>query len=427
MSDWVHETASARRIPRLSEWDSTLALIADPYRFIGKRCPAIGSRVFEARFLLQPTICMSGVQEAELFYDTQRFQRHGAAPEPVQATLFGKGGVQGLDGTEHRQRKALFMAATAPHSMADLRDIVRDEWLRSLVAWSSAGPFSLYRAVQPVLARAACRWAGVPLPKADVPLRTWQLTALFDAAASGPAAHICSRTARMRAEAWLTAILKATRSGHAALPPGSPAHAVAWHRNDNGTLLPPRIAAVELLNLLRPTVAVSVYIAFVAHALRIHSEWAAVLADEHANEQALAFAEEVRRHYPFFPAVVARVREDFEWHGLHFARGRRVMLDLYGTNHDSRAWDDPQAFRPQRWHGVRPSIFAFVPQGGGDAATNHRCPGEDLAVQIMLLSIDVLLRRMRYEVPVQDLDIAMSRLPAIPRQGFVIHKVMPLS
>ena len=39
---------------------------------------------------------------------------------------------------------------------------------------------------------------------------------------------------------------------------GSAAEQVAAHRDEHGALLPPRIAAVELLNLLRPTVAVSV-------------------------------------------------------------------------------------------------------------------------------------------------------------------------
>lgn len=88
-------------IPRLAKWDSSLDLLADPYRFIGRNCAALDSDVFETRLQLQPTICMTGAQAAELFHDPMRFQRQGAAPEPLRATLFGKGAVQGLDGEGH--------------------------------------------------------------------------------------------------------------------------------------------------------------------------------------------------------------------------------------------------------------------------------------------------------------------------------------
>jgi fatty-acid peroxygenase len=39
---------------------------------------------------------------------------------------------------------------------------------------------------------------------------------------------------------------------------------------------------------------------------------------------------------PFFPAVAARVRRDFDWKGYRLPRGRRVLLDLYGTDYDPR-------------------------------------------------------------------------------------------
>lgn len=408
-----------RLIPRAVPWDGSRALLADPYRFIGRTCRQLGTEVFETRLLLQRTLCMSGTRAAEVFYDTRWFQRQGAAPEAVRATLFGKGGVQGLDGARHRQRKALFVQVTGAHQVAALVDRVRHEWTQALPAWSAGGPVSLYRALQPVLARAVCGWAGVPLPEHELPRRTAQLVALFDSAAGGPAAHLQSRLARLQAEGWLSALLEDARAGRLRLPVGSAAHVVCWYR-EGGKPLPARVAAVELLNLLRPTVAVSVYITFVAHALESHPAWSEALAGSGPHADALGFVQEVRRHYPFFPVVAARVRENFQWDGLVFVKGRRALLDLYGTNHDARVWDEPEAFRPERWRGLAPGRFEFVPQGGAEVATHHRCPGEDIATQIMLLSIDMLLRRMRFALPQQDLRIAMDRLPALPRDGFLI-------
>jgi fatty-acid peroxygenase len=78
-------------MPRDKSPDSSIALLLDPYRFISKRCRRYRSDVFEARLLLQKTLCMTGPETAQLFYDPDRFMRQGAAPGRVQKTLFGRG------------------------------------------------------------------------------------------------------------------------------------------------------------------------------------------------------------------------------------------------------------------------------------------------------------------------------------------------
>lgn len=54
-------------IPRDKSFDSTLALIWDPYHFISKRCRRYGADLFETRLRLQRTICMTGPEAARLF------------------------------------------------------------------------------------------------------------------------------------------------------------------------------------------------------------------------------------------------------------------------------------------------------------------------------------------------------------------------
>ena len=57
-------------------------------------------------------------------------------------------------------------------------------------------------------------------------------------------------------------------------------------------------------------------------------------------------------------------------------------------------------------------------------ALQHRCPGEDTAGRLMRLALDILLQSLRYEVPSsQRLAPDLSRLPAVPRDGFVIERV----
>lgn len=409
-------------IPRDAPGDHSLALLADPYRFIAKRCRALQTDVFETRLLLRRTLCMTGPEAAALFYDPRRFQRGGAAPEPLRATLFGKGGVQTLDGDAHRMRKALFMHATAPERIAPLCDAVAQQWLLSARAWSDGQPIALYDALHPLLTRAVCSWASVPLREHEVAPRCQQLTALFDQAAAPGLGHFRSRRARDRVEAWLSRLIDQARAGQIEILEHTPMHTVAWHHDADGQLMPPRIAAVELANLLRPTVAVSVFIVFVAHALHLHPQCRERL--QQGDPAYLdAFVQEVRRWYPFFPAVVARVREDFEWKGYRFPGGRRVMLDLYGTNRDPRSWDDPESFAPERFLARAPTPFDFIPQGGAQAADHHRCPGEGITVALMKQAVQFLLRGLRYTVPQQDLTLDFARLPALPRDRMVIRDV----
>jgi fatty-acid peroxygenase len=53
---------------------------------------------------------MQGEEAAKVFYDENKFKRKKAAPKFVKKTLFGQGGVQGLDEDRHRHRKQLFMS-----------------------------------------------------------------------------------------------------------------------------------------------------------------------------------------------------------------------------------------------------------------------------------------------------------------------------
>src|SRR5690606_14493593 len=116
-----------------------------------------------------------------------------------------------------------------------------------------------------------------------------------------------------------------------------------------------------------------------------------------------------------------RVSESFLWRGQQFDEGARVLLDLHGTNRDERHWDDPKQFRPGRFLGERRHPYAFIPQGGGEVATGHRCPGEPVTVSIMLATLDFLLARVaNHPVPLEKLRVDTHRLPALPAHPIYI-------
>lgn len=408
-------------IPRVPGIESSIALLGEGYDFIPNRCRRLHTDVFQVRLLLQNTICLSGEEAARLFYDESRFQRAHAAPRMLQKTLFGQGGVQGLDGAAHRQRKQLFLGLLNDTAVDAAARLSEQHWLAAIGAWQTCEEVALLPEVQLLLTRTVCEWAGVPLDDEAASTRRDQLAQMIDGAGGVGARHWQARRARKEAEAWGIDLVRQVRAGELQLGAGTPLRVVAEHPGEDGQPLPERIAAIELLNLLRPTVAVSRFIIYAALELLAHPHWCERLAGDDAMLE--PFAQEVRRLHAFFPFTAARVREDFEWHGYRFEKGTRVLLDLYGTNRDPRSWQKPLGFDPQRFVGWPGNAFSFLTQGGGDPATGHRCPGERLAIELLKVALRMLTRRMDYTVPAQDLSMDPSRMPAQPRSLLLIREV----
>ncbi len=416
-----------RPIPRDKAFDATLAMKRDPYRFMRKRCIALGEDVFQTRLMLRKTICMSGPEAAALFYDARRFMRAGAAPLRLQYTLFGRGGVQGLDDEPHHERKHMFMSLMTPERIRAIGDISEEFWQRYSKIWATSERVELYGEVREILARTVCAWAGVPLSEREVRLRTQDLAALFESAGAIGLRHWRGRMARNRAQQWAGDLIDRVRRGELKVPRGTALHTIATQRGFDSEALDRHIAAVELLNVLRPTVAVTVFVTFEALALHDHPDCREKLQHDDEGTYTESFVQEVRRFYPFFPAVAAIVRRDFEWKGFQFQSGTRTMLDLYGTDHDPRVWEAPDEFRPERFGTTPADPFMLIAQGGGTHERGHRCPGEWITIELMKRAARFLACSVSYDVPAQDLRIQFSRVPALPASRFVIGNVRPVS
>ncbi|GAA1778695.1 cytochrome P450 [Actinomadura chokoriensis] len=400
--------------------DETLPLLARPYGLLSARARHLDADVYDTRMLLRKTTCMTGADAARVFYDPDRFVREGAAPRRLRVTLFGERGVQGLDGRRHAARKQMFMSLMTPEARDELRGLVARFWRERIRDWRAARQVELFDEVSELLCRAVCAWTGVPLAARQVPEITRLLVALIEAPAAVGPRYLRGRAARKLADRWAAAHVTRARERDER---GSALDEIAAYRDTDGTLLPVDVAAVELLNVLRPTVAVARFVVFAAMALHGAPEWRNKLATDDDPELLEAFVQEVRRFYPFFPLVAARTARDFEWRGHRFPKGRRVLLDLHGTDHDPRLWDRPEQFRPERFIGREPDAYTLIPQGGGDHYEGHRCAGEWITKDVMKVAVTALTRWMTYFVPAQDLGIRPWRAPAIPSSRFIITQV----
>lgn len=134
------------------------------------------------------------------------------------------------------------------------------------------------------------------------------------------------------------------------------------------------------------------------------------------------FNEEVRCYYPFAPFVGAKVKKNFIWKGYAFKKGTLVLLDLYGTNHDERLWEAPYKFNPDRYKKEKKTPYNFMPQGGG-SIKGHRCVGESITLAMMNMALDVLVNKVSYELPHQDLSYSMSNIPTLPASGVIMKHI----
>ncbi len=396
-------------IPDLGVLDSTAGFLADGYEFGRRRFARVRGDAFRTRLMGRPVIVLFGAEAARRFGDGHHFSRERALPSTVQHLLQDKGSVQTLQDDQHHHRKSLFIEVLRPAQLERLRAAFAAEW-REALSNAHGAPIAVADASAIALTRAILAWSGIPPERVHTDRLSEHLVAMIDNAAKLGPSHWRARLMRRRTERWAAQVIEAVRAGRMPVASDAPIAALARHTDATGHPLALDIAAVELLNLLRPTVAVSRFLAFTALALIEHPEWCTRIRD---GADVAWFVNEVRRTAPFFPVVGGTARSPFEWRGGRIAAGDWVLLDLWATNHDPRSWTAPDHFEPDRFAGWSGDVNTLIPQGAGSLEEDHRCPGEGATITLM----GEFARSFcagEVHVPEQDFTVDRRRFPAMP-------------
>ena len=387
----------------------------------------VDAPVVKAEFLNQDITAFYGEEAARKFYNPANFKREGAMPKPVLKTLFGEDGVQTLDGKEHHHRKNYFMDLMTPDRMEDYRKILDKNLADELN--KQHGEFELFDIANRVLFNSICEWSGINLERYDQ--KTLETLArdqisMISGAITSPTDHIKGITDRKNSEKWAQKLIKEARENPVPGKENLALYVFANATDLDGELLSVDVAAVELLNIIRPTVALTVWMTLMGHAL---------FAKENVYNQLKAdfdtlqdpFIQEMRRYYPFFPMLPAIAIDDVEIDGYHIPKDSWVVLDLYGTNHDSRTIDAPEEFDIKRYLGKAEDIsyeeqYEMLAQGGGDFREMHRCAGEWVTLHSMRVFANQLVNKYEFTVPEQDWTIPMNRFPTYPNSKTLLFK-----
>ena len=383
--------------------------------------------VVKARLLNKEVIAIYGKEAAKKFYDPRNFKREGAMPKIVLKTLFGENGVQTLDGQAHEHRKTIFMDLMTPKRMEEYHRILDKNLTQKLDR--QQGQFELFDIAKDVLFRSICEWAGIDLSqltKKEVDQLAEYQISMISSAVTNPATHIKGIDNRKKSEKWAQSLIENARINPVAGKEDVALYAFAKATDDHGELLPIDVAAVELLNVIRPTVALTVWIALMGHALfsrpdiyqRLHAEF---------DQLQDSFIQEMRRYYPFFPMLPAFAIQDVEVDGYLIPKDSWVVLDLYGTNHDDRMIETPEVFRISRYLGKEKHIsydeeYEMIAQGGGEFKTMHRCAGEWITLHTLRVFSDQLVNKYQFSIPEQDWSIPMNQFPTYPKSRALLIK-----
>lgn len=368
-----------------------------------------------------------GEEAVDFFYDEDIIKRDGAMPSFVQGPLFGEGAVHTLDGEAHKVRKAAMAAMAYDDDRVEAFKLLVEEEMRALIERWKTNPGNIYDDVAVAYGRAAFRWAGVPATDAELNKRATQMSHLLDTFGELKQ-NVLSWIDRKKLDKWAEQLIEDVRSGAVQVDPDSVVRRMADLRDEKGELVTAKLAGIELQNLTRPTVAVSRFASFAAVALVENPDWAAKIKDAVDTSggrlinipEAVAFAQETRRKYPFVPMLPGLVKKDTELSGCPIAKGQRVLIDILGTHTSPKVWDNPGEFNPQRFldNEDYESIKGFLPQGGGDVLTGHRCPGEKIAVAALASTVAALTDdKVTIAQETEDMTFSMTQMLTRPKTG----------
>lgn len=253
-----------KTIPVEEGFDNSLKVIREGYNYIPNRTTIFQSDIFQTTLLGQKAIVLSGEEGAKLFYDESKIKRSGAAPKFATATLLGEGGVQTLDDEEHRNRKRYFLDLMTETRIEEWGLILKKEFLKAAIDWMEQPEIVFYEEVKKVLTRAVCEWAGVPLPEKDVKKRTKQLANLFEMVAQTNHKFLQGVVSIKTSTKWAKELIEQVRKGELNPKEDTALYKIAFYKKIDGSLLELDPAATDLLNILRPSVAIAIYLAFVA-------------------------------------------------------------------------------------------------------------------------------------------------------------------
>jgi len=332
--------------------------------------------------------------------------RAGAGNATVVGPLLGKHSLLTLDGAEHLRQRRLLLPAFHGERMHAFATVMRGITEASLEAWPVGAPFSLHPMMQSITLDVILRTVfGVANTDDKTPLRA-ALVELLELAAT----PLMLTAGLLKLDVLRIPWLKVTKLKHAIDDELYRVIAERRRAGAGGTdVLSMMIAARdehgramsdvelrdELVTLLvagHETTATS--LAWTFDQLLANPHTLVRLRDELAggrDEYLDAVIRETLRLRPIVPLVGRVVAKPFQLGGYTFREGARLAPSIYLAGRHAATYRSPEQFEPERWIGVKPDPYTWLPFGGGI----RRCIGMAFAQFEMRVVLQTVVPRVR--------------------------------
>ncbi len=315
------------------------------------------------------------------------------------------------DGADHRRRRRLVQPSMHHRQVDQYLAIMRQSADEAIDRWRPGEVVDAYQAFRAAIRRSTLRSLFGARLAEDAELLGENLQALLDLVDRSPDVirlHRGLRTplwrkamrARARVDARIHTEIARVRDAGAEAGDRVLALLVNGRDEDGGGLSDEEVRDQAVTLIAAGYETTSAAMAWAIHLAVTHPAAARRAAGDEQYRR--AFVSETLRLYP--PAVVSarHVVRDFEFAGKTVTAGTILLFSPYVTHRSAAVYDDPLAFRPQRWLPDDPAYrkagpHEFVPFGGGP----HRCVGSTMATTELTVMLGRLLERVELRAVAQ--------------------------
>jgi cytochrome P450 len=336
----------------------------------------------------------------------------GAANSPV-APVMGAHSVIVLTGPEHMRQRKLLLPPFHGERMREYEQVIVEATRRDMEAWPVGSPMRLHERTRAITLEVILRAVfGVEAERMDrvrgavkellVPVSplTIMRVALRKPSSEPPGGAFGQALERL--DTVIYEELARRRSRDDLAERTDILSLLMQARDEQGAPMTDAELRDELVTLLlagHETTATSVAWA-IERLVRHPDKLARLMAEIDAypdggEEYLMAVVNETLRVRPVVPIVVRMLQDDLAVGPYVLAPGTRVTPSIYLTNRNPRVYEDPAAFRPERFLDSAPETFSWIPFGGGI----RRCIGAAFAQLEMKLILRTVLGELEPTLP----------------------------
>jgi cytochrome P450 len=424
--------------PRQPAAMQTVGWWSRPISFL-ERCRARYGKRFTIRLLAAPPFVMlSDPSDVKELFTAPPEVLHPGEGAQILEPVVGKNSVILLDEGPHLSQRKLMLPAFHGEKMERLTGLMREVAEREAASWPRDEPVVLHPRLQGLTLEVILR-AVFGLDEGERLTRLRERLTDILALGAGPSMMLpflqvslggrspWDRFVRLRDEADQLIFELIDERRDDASERDDVLSMLLEARHEDGSPMSPQELRDELMTLLvagHETTASELAWAF--ERLVREPAVTARLVDEldrgEGDAYLTATVQETLRRRPVLPNAAPRlVKQPVEIGGWEYPPGVCVIANSYLIQHDPEIYDDPYAFRPERFLDNPPGTYTWIPFGGG----RRRCLGASFAMLEMKLVLAAVLSQSELR-PGRD-GHELSRRRAItlsPRRGatVIVHK-----